>query len=307
MRSFIKRLVGERFVSFYRGYSVIPGVLVQELHRMLGMVRSRRRYANDLEVLLCQLRTSAHIVDKGLQADDWTRDRGRAPYETLCKCVDLLKDSALSTDPSYLWAVAKKGEYEGMQRCGRVTRHSVQCTDTRVDKNDLLHLIQSRRSSRSFHDRPIPPGVLRELTSAVHWAPTSCNRQSAKLFVTCNPATVALCLEQCAGATCLGNAAPCFIAACADSRFYMAQDYLLPYIDVALGIENMLLLAHSHGIGGTVLNWMHHTSREEALLRTALKIPEYYTIVLNLVIGYAAKSVSAPARKSSDLGYTVIE
>ena len=87
----------------------------------------------------------------------------------------------------------------------------------------------------------------------------------------------------------------------------MAQDRHLLYIDASLGVQNMLLLAHSQGIEGTILNWMHHTQREEAILRKVLDIPEYYQIVLNLIIGYPVKSVPAPGRKSSDLGYVLVK
>lgn len=307
MRAFIKRVLGQRFISFCCAYSVVPGAQIRELRRILALIRCRRRYADDAEVRLCQLRTSAHVLDKGLQADKWEPGRGKAQYETLCRHVDRLKDSAFNADPSYKWALQKKAEYEEKQRSGMRYQHSSKPASTAVSKNDLLHLIQSRRSIRSFEHRPIESEILEELANVVDWSPTSCNRQPAKLFMTQNPEKVATCLRQCAGATCLGAATPCFIAVCADTRCYMIQDRNLPFIDVSLGLQNMLLMAHLQGIEATIMNWMHHTRKEETNLRETLDIPEYYVIIMNLILGYPKYTSPAPGRKSTNLAYTWVE
>jgi len=122
---------------------------------------------------------------------------------------------------------------------------------------------------------------------------------------------VAICLNQCAGATCFSKtnfnkARPCFISVCADARLYMIQDRYLPLIDVSLGLQNMLLLAYSQGIEGTILNWMHHTAKEDSILRKTLNIPGYYLIAFNVLIGYSDKAVPVPKRKSRDLAYEIV-
>ena len=114
-------------------------------------------------------------------------------------------------------------------------------------------------------------------------------------------------MKQCAGATCFGEVLPCFIAVCADTRSYMIQDRNLAYIDVSLGLQNMILLAHLQGIEGTTLNWMHHTKREDAILRRTLNIPEHDLVVVNFVMGYSAQSTLAPGRKGDDLSCVIVE
>jgi nitroreductase len=271
------------------------------------MIRYKRRHADAPEVLLCGLRTSAHILDKGLQADNWTVGHSRAQYEAVCHYIERLKNSTLKTDPSYKWALGKKAEYEEAQNFGRVDRHPIEHIPTRITKNDLLYLIQSRRSIRSFEDRSIGQEILKELANVVSWSPTSCNRQPAKLFITQNSEKVATCLKQCAGATCLGETIPCFIAVCADMRFYMIQDHNLPFIDVSLGLQNMLLMAHVQGVEGTFLNWLHRTPQEDVILRETLDIPEYYLVIVNLIIGYPIHSVPTPGRKCNKLAYTYVD
>lgn len=305
--NFMKIIIGQRCRSFCREYSEVPRLLFQELRQMLTLIRCRRQHIDDAEVLLCRLRTSAHILDKGMQTDNWEQGHGQIEYDNMCKYVDVLKESTLSVDPSYQWAVEKKAEYEELQKSG-LTGGVLQTNEaaTRFAKEDLLHLIQNRRSIRSFEQRRIEPGILKELANVISWSPTSCNRQPAKLFITQNHEKISACLKQCAGATCLG-AIPCFIAVCADSRFYTLQDRNLQFIDVSLGLQNMLLMAHLQGIEGTVLNWMHHTSQEDAVLRKVLRIPEYYTIVVNLIIGYSTKSTPIPRRKGRNLSYSEVK
>ncbi len=299
--------MGRRLTALYVSCSTIVRQLILELHRMRGLVRCRKRGSEDPEFVLGEMRTWAHIVDKGLRAENWESNRGGAPFEELCRQLEKLKDSALVSDPSYQWALYIKREYQETQAQGRRNGYYTLIPPTGVERNDLLHLIRSRRSIRSFENRPIAKDILEELAGVVNWSPTSCNRQPAKLFITQNPEKIALCLQQCAGATCFGETSPCFAAVCADTRLYILQDRNLPFIDVSLGLQNMLLLSHVHGIGVTLLNWMHHTPEEEATLRKTLNIPEHYLIVTNLIMGFTDKSTPAPGRKAGSLAYILVD
>lgn len=256
----------------------------------------------DAEVILCKLRTSAHIVDKGLHANKWEKQHGQIAYRDLCVCLNSLQGSALCKDSSYQWAFQIKTEFEKMQQSGMVISSPTESPPSRIGKDELLLLIKSRRSIRSFEQRPIQTKTLTEFADVINWSPTSCNRQPAKLFITQNSEKVSSCLKLCKGATCFGLT-PCFIAVCADSRFYPVRDRKLPYIDVSLGMQSMLLYAHSIGIEGTVLNWMHHSSREDKVLRKILGIPDFYIIVAILAIGYSRESIPPPGRKNSKLSF----
>jgi nitroreductase len=308
LRKFIKKLLDQAFIfiSFCRAYIAVPKLLFQELCSIARLIYWRRRDTEAPEVLLSELRTKAHILDKSLQADNWEAGRCRIQYEALCKYIDLLEDSTLKMDSSYKWALAKKTEFEEAQNFGRGDHRAFKNIQTTITKADFLNLIQSRRSIRAFENRPIDPEILKELADVLSWAPTSCNRQPAKLFMTQNSDKIAKCMNQCAGATCFGEVIPCFIAVCADSRFYMIKDRILPFIDVSLGLQNMLLLAHLQGIEGTTLNWMHRTLQEDRVLRETLKIPAYYLIIINFVLGYPKHSVPTPGRKCNKLAYTLV-
>jgi len=307
IRRLLRKLLGLRFISFCRAYISVPGLLFRELLCVISMIHYKRRYNDDPEVLLAALRTSAHILDKSLQADNWEIGHGRAQYETLCKYVEHLKDSRLTSDPSFLWALDKKREYEEAQEYGPKNGKPYLYSQAGINKDQLQQLIRSRRSTRLFKEKQIEPDILKELANIVSWSATSCNRQPARLFITQNPEKTDKCLQQCAGATCFGKKMPCFIAVCADTRFYMLKDHNLPFIDASLGLQNMLLMAHLQGIEATVLNWMHHTKREEKILRQTLGIPDYYLIVLNLILGYPVRSAPVPARKANNLALSLVD
>lgn len=307
VRKFVGKLLGMRLISFCRDYLSVPGLLFRELLRIIAMIHYKRRYADDPEVLLAALRTSAHILDKSLQADNWEIGRGRAQYETLCKYVERLRNSTLTSDPSFRWALDKKREYEQLQKHTPKNSQPYLCSEAGINKNQLLQLIRSRRSIRLFKEKQIEPDILKELADVVSWSATSCNRQPVKLFITQNPEKISKCVQQCAGATCLGKTIPCFIAVCVDTCFYMLKDRNLPFIDASLGLQNMLLMAHLQDIEGVPLNWMHHTRREDKILRQTLGIPNYYLVVLNLILGYPVHSAPVPARKANTLAFSWID
>lgn len=307
LRKTVRTLIGRRLTALYVTCSTVVRLLIRELARMRILIRCRQRCSNDPEFILGELRIWGHIVDKGLRAENWETNHGGAPYQELCRQLERLKDSALVADPSYQWALDIKKEYEATQAQGCRNGHGTTSPSTGIEKNDLLNLIKNRRSIRSFENRPIAKEILEELADVVSWSATSCNRQPTKLFITQNPEKVALCMRQCAGATCFGETSPCFAAVCADTRPYILQDRNLPFIDASLGLQNMLLLSHVHGIGVTLLNWMHHTPEEDAILRRTLKIPEHYLVVTNLIMGYTDKSIPAPGRKAGSLAYVLVD
>lgn len=300
-RKAVEKVLGRRFISYCRLYLTIPGLLLREMFRLSAMIHHKNRSGDDPEVLLAALRTNAHILDKSLQTDNWMAGRGRQYYKSLCENAELLKNSALTCDSSFKWAMDKKLEYEEAQRHSFTMRQPSMENQQEIDTCQLKRFIQSRRSTRTFSDKKIEPCILNELADIISWSATSCNRQPGKLFITQNAEKIDVCLKQCAGATCLGEKNPCFVAVCADMRFYMLKDYNLPFVDVSLGLQNMLLLAHCQGIEATILNWMHHTRRGDKILRQTLKIPNYYMIILNLILGYPLKTAPVPGRKDSNL------
>lgn len=305
---FRKRIRNSKPLAIYRNFPIICRALYQYLEQTRKFIRNNRHADDDPEVLLCRFRSVAHNIEKGLQDTHWEKGHSALTYQKAMSLGKKVGNSELNSDPSYMWAMEKCKEYENAQRTGQAIPQKKQYVTREISFEQIENVIRNRRSVRSFENKIIPLKILEKLAEIMAWAPTSCNRQPAKIFITQNPNKVLTCLNQCAGATCIGEVVPCFISVCGDCRFYQDfRDRTLPIIDVSLGLQNLLLLAHSYGIEGTVLNWMHHTSKNDFTLRETLDIPDCYIIVMNLIIGYPKKTSPPPGRKSAAQSYKLVD
>jgi nitroreductase len=281
-----------------------PCLLWQECRLISRAIHYRHCLSPTDTVRLSALRTAAHILDKSLRARPWECGRGKKAYDDCVQLTGHLEDSILASDPSYLWARSVMRAHEQSQIRGSPIVSSDSLPDfTQEDRERVFSALKGRRSVRSFLARPIDDSIIQQIIVAASWAPSSCCRQSAFFYIAREPHSVQECLNLCAGATCFSDNVPCFISVCADQRSYEARDRHLPIIDATLAVQNLLLAAHTYGLEGTILNWMHATYLEERHLRELLSIPDYHRVVMNIAMGYPTSVPSAPVRKSLDLTF----
>ena len=151
---------------------------------------------------------------------------------------------------------------------------------------ELMDAIRTRRSIRQFKRKQVSDETIRKIVEMINWSPTSCHRQTAKVFVCSDPDRARQCIELCAGSSGFGEHIPLFFCFCSDLNAYqMPVELSLPYIDVSLGIQNCNLIAHTLGISLTMLSWAQSTEKEERRMRELLSIPAEYAIVVNAVGG----------------------
>ncbi len=150
---------------------------------------------------------------------------------------------------------------------------------------DFLELVSSRHSVRDFLPDPVPEAVLNEILEAGRLAPSSQNRQPWRYIVIQGKEKIAE-LAKNTGLIGLSNffvkEAPVLIIACADTKKNLrvnGMDYFL--VDTAISFHQMVLSAHSHGLGTC---WMAAFS--EKTLAKYLKIPKHWRIVAMCPIGY---------------------
>lgn len=255
----------------------------------------------DSEFWAAMLRKYCHILDKGLQRHDCESGHSKDFYALALEARDKITEKNVLDDPSVLWAKNKIIEYEEFQGKTCWKSEGTRFAPSICTYDQLCDVVQSRRSVRIFQERTVERTDIERIASVINWAPTSCNRQTSKIFIADSPKSVEECLHSNSGATCLSDNVPCFMSFCVDLRPYdMPHEMTLPIIDSALGIQNCCLAAHSLGIGLTILNWTHHSSVQDKQLRKVLGIPSYYRIVANAVLGYPAVGAPIPARKRSE-------
>ena len=163
---------------------------------------------------------------------------------------------------------------------------------------DLLSIIKGRRSVRSFLDKAIGPEFLDSLKEALIWAPSAGNLQSRFFYFIrereVKERLVELALEQQ-----FISEAQVVVVACADLRKASAYgergSTLYCIQDVACSVQNMMLMAHSLGLGSV---WVG--SFDEAGVSKLLGLPEYLRPVALVPVGYPAEMPEATERVGLD-------
>ena len=262
----------------------------------------KREQELDESYWMGKLRQHAHIVDKGLHRGNFSKGRGGQAYGVAKTAFSYLRSATAQADPSVRWAASRIRLYEELQS-GASLPTEKEYTATICRYEDLLDAIKSRRCVRCYLDRPVEDDVVDKIASVLDWSPTSCNRQPAEVYAANHPDIVRQCLSLYGGAACFTTIyAPLLLTFCADLRVYeMPAEFAMPYIDVALGVQNCLLAAHCLGISLTPLTWALHSGRQDRELRRILGIPPHLQIIVGAVGGYPAGGADVPARKKKNL------
>jgi nitroreductase len=249
-----------------------------------------------------KVRQFAHVVDKGLHRGDFTNGHGVSAYQAAKGALARIQSQETLTDPLVQWASEKVCLYEQFQN-GQAKRLQAEYVATECSYGNLIDAIKTRRSIRRFTEKPVEDEVIEKIASVLDWAPTSCHRQPGRVYASNNPDIVRQCLILHAGAGCFTDIyAPLLLSFCADSRLYRMPDELaIPFIDVSLGIQNCLLVAHSLGLSLTPLIWAYQGEWQERELREILSIPAHYQIILSAVGGYPDGGTQLPPRKRQEL------
>jgi len=158
---------------------------------------------------------------------------------------------------------------------------------------DLYEAIMSRRSIRSYEDKPVPEDVLRRVLEAGRAAPSARNMQEWK-FVVVRDAEVRMKLSEAANGQKFVAEAPVVIAACSlQSDYVMTCGHPAHLIDIPIAVDHMTLAAAAEGLGTCWIGAFHQDKAKEAL-----GIPEEITVVSLLPLGYPAESPAPRPRKS---------
>lgn len=144
---------------------------------------------------------------------------------------------------------------------------------------DIFETISTRRSVRRFKSAPISREIVEKLIELGNWAPSNCNLQGWRFIIVDDMGLKQQIVDH--GGSLIIKTAPLGILVCYDHRSdnFEYNDWLQ---SAAAAVQNILLGAHAMGIGCC---WICHLPRHK-ILRTLFKIPNCYTPVAYLAIGY---------------------
>jgi nitroreductase len=150
---------------------------------------------------------------------------------------------------------------------------------------DVFEAIEERRSIRTFTDKPVEREKMEKILEAGRLAPSAKNLEPWHFIAVTDPEK----RKALSG----GNWAkfltqsPLVIVACGDKK--ASPDWYA--IDVALAVENMVLTAVSLGLGTCCVG-----SFTEKDVKTTLKIPENFEVLVMIAIGYPGDKVDLSSK-----------
>lgn len=301
---FLQRILSPRLYRKLRHPVILPiyyRTLLEDVEDILDLEENYM----DKEYWGAILRKHAHILDKGLWAQTFEIGHGREYRFLAQRALDVFNSKSIEDDPSLNWALSIISKYDSSQISGfgllrKDLKKDMLSNQSNIDLSyeKIMRLIKVRRSIRILRRDSVDSEILKMVLEAGIWAPSSCNKQTLKIFATNNPNLASKCLKTCKGGTCFSDFIPCFISFCADLRSYcMPEESWLAQIDTSMAAQNSCLVATSLGLSITPLSWCQHDDEEEKELRELLDIPFYCRIIVNGVMGYPAVMTGAPERK----------
>jgi nitroreductase len=150
---------------------------------------------------------------------------------------------------------------------------------------DVFEAIEERRSIRKYQDTPVSREKLEKILEAGRLAPSAKNIEPWH-FIAVTDIEKRKALSRGKWAKFLTQA-PLVIVACGDKKA-SPKWYA---IDVALAVENMVLTAVSLGLGTCCVG-----SFTEKDIKTALKIPENFEVLVMLAVGYPGDHVDLSSK-----------
>ena len=183
--------------------------------------------------------------------------------------------------------------------------------------NPTLDTIYGRRSVRKYADKDVSDEIIREIIRAGTYAPTAVNKQPWRFVVIKNRKLIDELDEK---------AKKIFVSMFKDSTIpelavyaknlakpevrilYKAPVFILVFTspdamnehDCALAAENMMLAAHSLGIGSCWIGLSAGLGTDEAFLKEA-GVPKDHKLVAPLIFGYPAKGALPAPKRNADV------
>jgi nitroreductase len=160
----------------------------------------------------------------------------------------------------------------------------------------LLEIIKNRRSIREFQKKEIPGEIIDKLIEALIWAPSAGNLQSRKFYFVFNEKIKRDLAEAALGQDFIAKA-PLVVVGCRDDKITLRYGErgknLYAICDVAVSIQNMMLVAYEEGLGSV---WIGAFDEKE--VSEILNLPENLKPIVICPLGYPAEKPSAPPRVS---------
>lgn len=275
-----------RFARLMRGKGQNDAFLRRNVHRLeKGLIMRPRRATFAEDFIAPTVRCFADAAQAGIAAGQqrWAND--------------VLTDyfSAVGSTPPIDLArqvFSASQVFHESPRC--VPYPHSQLPECPVSYDQLMVLFRRRRSVRWYQNKPVSNALIEQAVRAAALAPSACNRQPFRFYVSNGPADAAD-IAQCAGGTGgFHDNLPCVIAVVGDLGAYPeARDRHVIYIDGSLAAMQLMLAFESLGLSTCSINWPDIEEAERKLAKK-LGLAFHERTVMLLAVGYADPTGGIP-------------
>ena len=171
-----------------------------------------------------------------------------------------------------------------------------------MSASDLLEIITSRRSIRSFQEKEIPDSTIEKLIEAARWAPSAGNCQPLEIILVKNKG-VKKALAEGANQSFI-ESAPIVFVLCANvprttNRYGDRGRKMYIFNDIAASTQNLLLMAHTLQLAAV---WVG--AFDDARVSEVVRLPRHVTPVSIVPVGFPPEDLqerSSSRRTSSEI------
>ena len=274
-------------------YSIVKLLLPQAYGEELAFFEDiRSRNYNDQEYLSKITRMLTHYVDKTFTLSE-TVNKAVIARQVEAMARDMNKDRQ-SDRITYQWVndvlgFCKNSQKNAIKEPLTIPAHA---PDT------LSDIIKTRRSIRSYKSQKIENTLLDRILGAGLWAPSGCNRQAIEYLVVDDPQDVLFCQKYAGEFHGFPREAAVNIVILVDPRGYaLPRQRHMAYLEGGAAIQNILLMAHSLGLGSCWMFW----AKLNQEFNERFHLPSWLLPVGLVCMGYTDRQPPiVPKRKCTD-------
>lgn len=292
-------LVGRsKYYESTNGFFSSSPLLRRNIHRIeKGLIMEPRKPVFALDYIYETVQAYKSVVNK----QNFDKDEMLWAKDVLITYFKTVEDTAVIRHAKdYFY---KEDEVE--LSCDEISRIPYQSQDRPsipVSEDSLYQLFLRRRSVRWFQDKTIDIKKLETAVKMASLAPSACNRQPYKFYISAEKDRAASIAKFADGTVGWADNIQSIAVIVGDLSCYPhARDRHVIYIDSALAGMQFMLSLESMGLSSCPINWPDIEKNELALAQE-LSLEPYERPIIMIAIGYAKESGGIPfsQKKSSN-------
>ncbi len=232
------------------------------------------------------IRLMGHKLEKAVR-NEYQKGRGAEVYASLTRALAEWEKREYPDSPFIKWAKDNMENYDRWNETRKPQFIPFPSPDLpKIGKDPgFSEVIFNRVSTRLWENRTVEMEKLHQVIKAATYAPTSCNRQTWKLYIYRKDNLVPGEVKTGADNPTLREKAPVVIHIAVDERLY--PEKYAAAVDAGIVGLQMSLTASSLGLGNCLMYGCENISQKE--IKDRFQIPDFENIYLILLFGYPAE------------------